>query len=110
MQSKALSILTITSFICLVLTATTEAQGGRGGEEIQLSAGAGQKLIQNLCTQCHGLNQIVRSAGYDQAGWRALIDTMMALPDAQANTITKYLTEHFPERPGRRHSADDAAL
>ena len=101
MKSKALSILTVTGFLYLVLIVPAEAQRGRG-EEIRLPAGAGQQLVQSLCAQCHGLNRITRSSGYDQAGWRALIDTMMALPDAQANTMTKYLTEHFPERPGRR--------
>ena len=100
MKSKALSILTVTGFLYLVLIVPAEAQRGRG-EEIRLPAGAGQQLVQSLCAQCHGLNRITRSSGYDQAGWRALIDTMMALPDAQANTITKYLTEHFPARPGR---------
>jgi len=101
MQSRSLSILTVTGFLYLGLVAPAEAQRGRG-EEVRLPAGAGQKLVQDLCAQCHGLNRITRSSGYDQPGWRALIDTMMALPDAQAITISKYLTEHFPEQPGRR--------
>ena len=98
MQHKALSIVTIAGFLCLVAAVPAEAQSGQG---THLPTGAGQQLVQSLCAQCHGLNRITRSSGYDQAGWRALIDTMMALPDAQANTITKYLTEHFPARPGR---------
>ena len=102
MQSRALSILTVTGLVCLAVAAPAEAQRGRGGQEIQLPEGAGQQLVQNLCTRCHGLNQIVRSSGYDRPGWRALIDTMIALADTQANTISTYLTEHFPERPGRR--------
>ena len=102
MQSRALSILAVTGLLCMAGAAPAEAQRRQGGQEPQLPAGAGQQLVQNLCAQCHGLNRIVSSSGYDRGAWRALIDTMMALPDAQANTIATYLTEHFPVQPGRR--------
>ena len=84
MQSRALSILAVTGLLCMAGAAPAEAQRRQGGQEPQLPAGAGQQLVQNLCAQCHGLNRIVSSSGYDRGAWRALIDTMMALPDAQA--------------------------
>ena len=102
MRSKVFSILTVAGSLCLLLVALAKAQRGQNGQEVRLPEGAGQQLVQSLCAQCHGLNQIVRSSGYDLPGWRALIGTMIALPDAQAATITKYLAEHFPEKPGRR--------
>ena len=102
MRSKVFSILAVAGSLCLLLVALAKAQRGQNGQEVRLPEGAGQQLVQSLCAQCHGLNQIVRSSGYDLPGWRALIGTMIALPDAQAATITKYLAEHFPEKPGRR--------
>ena len=31
-----------------------------------------------------------------------LVATMVAMPDAQSDTVAQYLAEHFPEQPGRR--------
>ena len=100
MRSKVFSVLTVAVFVCLVVTVPGEAQ--RGGQPIQLPEGAGQNIVQGQCTTCHGLNQITRSSGYDQDDWNMLVATMVALPDAQADTVAQYLAEHFPEQPGRR--------
>ena len=100
MRSKVFSVLTVAAFLCLVVAAPAEAQ--RGGQQIQLPAGPGQELVQSQCTQCHGLNQILNSSGYSEDDWEALVASMVALPDAQANTVAQYLAEHFPEQPGRR--------
>ena len=75
-----------------------EAQRGGG----PLPAGEGRELVEAACTQCHGTGQIIRSAGYDEVGWRDLIDTMMELPDGEAAIVTRYLASHFPETTGRR--------
>ena len=102
MRSRALSSLMVAAFVCLVSASPAEAQrGGRGGQ-IELPPGVGQALVQSQCTACHGLNQVVNSSGYDRDTWAALAATMVALPDAQANTVAQYLAEHFPARPERR--------
>lgn len=75
-----------------------EAQRGGG----PLPAGEGRELVEAACTQCHGTGQIVGSAGYDEVGWRDLIDTMMELPDDEAAVVTRYLASHFPESTARR--------
>ena len=105
MRGKAFSILMVVILLGLALGAPGNAQRGRGrgrGQPIELPAGSGQELVQNHCTTCHGLNQIVRSSGYSQDDWEALVASMVALPKAQAHTVAQYLTEHYPERPGRR--------
>ena len=56
--------------LCLLLVALAKAQRGQNGQEVRLPEGAGQQMVQSLCAQCHGLNQIVRSSGYDLPGWR----------------------------------------
>jgi virginiamycin B lyase len=59
-------------------------------------------VVEASCQGCHNLGTIAGTAGYDTAGWKSLIATMVALPDAQAETATTYLATHFPERPGRK--------
>ena len=45
----------------------------------------------------------MRSAGYSTAAeWNRVFSTMIALSDAQANTVANYLAEHFPEDTSRR--------
>ena len=75
--------------------------GGRGRGQVQLPDGAGKEAVDATCGGCHGLNMITGAAGYTQDGWRDLIATMVALPEAQAATITQYLATHFPPKPGR---------
>ena len=102
MRGKAFSVLMVVIPLGLVLAAPGKAQRGRGGQRIELPSGPGRDLVQKQCTECHGLNQIVNSSGFAEDGWEALVASMVTLPDAQANTVAQYLTEHFPERPGRR--------
>ncbi len=102
MRSYVFSVLTVAMFFCLAVAVPAQAQEARGGQPDLLPAGAGQELVQSQCTLCHGLNQIANSAGYDKDDWDMLVGTMVALPDAQANTVAQYLADHFPEQPGRR--------
>ena len=68
-----------------------------------LPEGAGKELVQNHCSSCHTTASITRAAGYGTAGeWRRVMATMIDLPDAQANTMARYLAEHFPEDVSRR--------
>jgi len=68
--------------------------------EYQLPDGEPKALMQGACAACHRLDYIPNSRGYSQDGWRQLIGTMIALPNAQADVVTRYLAEHFPKKPG----------
>ena len=70
--------------MCLSLPATATAQ--RDGAQASLPDGEGKDVVEVSCTACHGLRQIVGSAGYDADGWRDLIRTMVALPDGRSRT------------------------
>lgn len=85
--------------MCLSLPATATAQ--RDGAQASLPDGEGKDVVEVSCTACHGLRQIVGSAGYDADGWRDLIRTMVALPDVEAGRVAGYLAAHFPPRSGR---------
>ena len=79
------------------------AAAGRGrGQAIQMPDGPGKEMVQSVCIACHQLNMITGAAGYDRAGWRALITTMVALPEPQLGTVTSYLATNFPEKPGHK--------
>src|SRR5690606_26824845 len=66
-----------------------------------LPQGEGKALVEQTCIQCHGLTQIIGTAGYSAEDWREVIATMVGMADAQANTISAYLAEHYPPQPGR---------
>ena len=80
------------------------AEAQRGGP-IQLPDGPGKEVVQKRCVTCHPLNQITGAAGYDQAGWKYVIDSMVVLPADQMAAATQYLATHFPEKPGRASDA-----
>lgn len=62
-----------------------------------LPEGPGKELVQVACFSCHPATQISRAAGFDGAErWREVIGSMVRLADAQAETISEYLAEHFP--------------
>ena len=69
----------------------------------ELPPGEGKQLVESLCVSCHPASRIAQSGGYDTAEeWRALMASMLALADAQADTMAAYLAEHFPAKAARR--------
>ncbi|MSR36907.1 MAG: cytochrome C [Gemmatimonadetes bacterium] len=85
--------------LAALFAAASPAASQRGAA---LPAGEGQQIVQATCGACHGLGNIAGSAGYDEAGWRSLFATMVALPDAQARTVASYLAKNFPAKTARR--------
>src|SRR5688500_19777860 len=79
--------------------ATAAAQGQGQQRQVVLPEGQGKEVVQILCTQCHGLNNIANSDGYTQAGWKALIRTMVRMRPEREELVTAYLATHFPEKP-----------
>jgi virginiamycin B lyase len=86
------------AFLCAIAPVAAHAQRG----QVTLPDGPGKEVVQARCTACHGLNQIAGAAGYDQAGWRHLIESMVALPPDQMTAATTYLAANYPAKPGRR--------
>src|SRR5688500_8647489 len=78
---------------------TAAAQGQGQQRQVVLPDGQGKEVVQILCTQCHGLNNIANSDGYTQAGWKALIRTMVRMRPEREELVTAYLATHFPEKP-----------
>lgn len=69
----------------------------------ELPEGEARSLVESVCSTCHGLNLISRSAGFDSVeGWRDFVESMVDLAEPQAHTVSTYLAEHFPAQPERR--------
>ena len=94
--------LRVSLAIAVLSVVAPYAAGAQRGGQIQLPDGPGKDIVQARCISCHGLNQITGAAGYNQEGWKHIIDSMMKLPADQMATATQYLAAHFPEKPGRR--------
>ncbi len=95
---KSILINLIQAMVLLTALPVTAQDGATES----LPEGAGKHLVEFMCVQCHGLNQVTRSSGYNAQQWRDLFGTMVKMADAQANTVAEYLATHFPEKPGRR--------
>ena len=90
----------------LVLTAASvlaafPAHAQQGGQQRTLPEGPGRDIVQASCGSCHGLNNIFGAAGYDEAGWRHVIGSMIALPEAQEAQVVSYLARSFPPTTDR---------
>jgi virginiamycin B lyase len=95
MWRALLSVCSLT----ILLPAPTAAQPG---QQAALPEGEAREVVQAVCTSCHGLNQIVNSAGFNAVGWSDLMSTMVSLPAAEGPMVAQYLAANFPRRPERQ--------
>ncbi|MDH3418075.1 MAG: cytochrome C [Gammaproteobacteria bacterium] len=84
--------------LAAVLPITALAQGA--DPAVQLPEGEPKAFIEGACVACHRLDYLPNARGFTEDGWRALISTMIALPDDLENSVVGYLAEHFPKKPG----------
>src|SRR5437870_1598839 len=67
-------------------------------QDPQLPEGDGKKILQNDCTACHGLDDVVNSH-MDKKGWETLIDSMIsngaAVDDKDKPVLVDYLVKNF---------------
>jgi competence protein ComEA len=63
-----------------------------------LPDGPGKEVLSRVCTQCHGLDQIIELK-QTKAEWSALVDTMVSYgavaKDEEFDTIIDYLAKNF---------------
>ena len=67
-------------------------------QDIQLPDGKAKTLIQNTCTECHGLDMVV-SATMSPEEWKTTLDQMIkrgaTLSKDERETVLEYLTVYF---------------
>jgi len=84
--------------LAAVLPIAALAQGA--DPAVQLPEGEPKSFIEGACVACHRLDYVPNARGFSEDGWRALISTMIALPDDLESSVVGYLAEHFPKKPG----------
>jgi len=100
-KKKYCRALTRATLVLLSLPIVAQSQPP-GRAQAALPAGDAKAFVEGVCTACHQTNLIIGSAGYDQAHWRSLIDTMIKLPEVQAASVTQYLATNFPATTSRQ--------
>ena len=72
-----------------------------------LPEGPGKALVEQVCTQCHNVNQIRNSSGYTKEHWQELIGNMADLNGSpkQRDEIVNYLATNFPPNQKRAPKA-----
>lgn len=65
-----------------------------------LPQGEGESLVREHCSSCHRPEILERAQGYNTISeWRELMATMVALDEARADLIARYLAKHFQSKP-----------
>ncbi|HXJ42108.1 MAG TPA: helix-hairpin-helix domain-containing protein [Bryobacteraceae bacterium] len=91
----------------LVLAASVPAQ------DVVLPDGKAKTLIQNTCSECHGLDTVV-SAAMSPEKWRATVNKMVkkgaTLSPEEIDTVVDYLTVYFAQEKLNINSASSQEL
>lgn len=75
----------------------------------ELPEGKGKEIVQDACSQCHGLQQIIDSKKTPEE-WKDLVNQMIdngaTLTDEQIPIVIDYLAKNFPKADGGMKSND----
>ena len=67
-----------------------------------VDAATGKKLLDELCTQCHELDDVEKHGGDDVSGWakvvRAMVEEGAEITDAQAKQLIPFLAVTYPKQ------------
>lgn len=95
-------------WIVLSLLAVMSLPAVAARETSSLPEGDEKNLVEAVCSGCHSISVITRSAGFASAEeWRALIDSMVDLADPQAETLASYLAQAITPDESRRPTLVD---
>jgi cytochrome c5 len=91
---------------------TVAGKAAAGDGHIDLPGESGKAVVEQMCTPCHGLENIVRSRKTAKE-WGDVVDDMVSRgaqgTDAEIDQVIKYLAKNFgPGSPGAT-PADNAA-
>jgi virginiamycin B lyase len=110
MHVKSLLILTTAASLCAVMSAqgqVVQPTPGVPGDYV-LPDGSAKKLVQDNCTVCHNLRNIVNS-NKSAEDWDNTVNMMMAagapVTREQGEQIKSYLIASFPEKPRPKPAA-----
>jgi competence ComEA-like helix-hairpin-helix protein len=84
--------------VVLVSSSFAVAAASLMAQDIVLPAGKAKTLIENTCTECHGLDQVV-SSPMSSGAWRSTVKSMVkkgaTLSPEEIDTVVDYLSVYF---------------
>lgn len=87
---------------------TAAAKNAANAKSPVLPNGPGKEIVENVCTQCHGLQRIVESHN-SKAVWQDTVEAMYDrgadLDDAEIPIVVNYLSDNFPRAVNVNHAA-----
>src|SRR5258705_187635 len=104
MAKQSLLILTVTASVCAALPALGQAIQPTPGEpgNYVLPEGGAKALVQQNCTICHDLRQVVNS-NKSPDEWQNTVNMMKSagatMTQEESSQIRNYLMASFPEKP-----------
>jgi cytochrome c5 len=95
----AMSLMALAALASFFMASPYMARASLGYATAQdLPEGEGKKILQNSCTACHGLDDVVNSH-MDKTGWTNLIDSMISngasVDDKDKPVLVDYLVKNF---------------
>lgn len=81
-----------------IFSALAVAAAALPADDVILPAGKAKTLIENTCSECHGLDQVLENP-MSAASWRTTVKSMVkrgaALSPAEIDTVVDYLSVYF---------------
>ncbi|ARD22175.1 virginiamycin B lyase family protein [Shewanella japonica] len=97
-QSNLQRLASLTALFTLTLSSTSVLSDDQAS------------IVNQLCSSCHGINNIDRSAGYSQVHWQSLISSMVKLDPNSASQISEYLANNTPPNDKRASTVVDGDI
>jgi len=99
LRKTATWVIAVIAVATILMASPYRAGASRGFTTTQdLPEGEGKKILQNSCTACHGLDDVV-SSHMDKNGWLNLIDSMISngaqVDDKDKPVLVDYLVKNF---------------
>ena len=93
----------------IFMASPSRAGASRAYATVQdLPEGQGKTILQNSCTACHGLDDVV-SSHMDKNGWLSLVESMISngaqLEDKDKPVLVDYLVKNFGPQGGQQAAA-----
>ena len=102
-------LIAVVALTTIVTASPSRARASRAFATAQdLPEGEGKKILQNSCTACHGLDDVVNSH-MDKTGWSNLVDSMISngasVDDKDKPVLIDYLVKNFGPQGGGQQAA-----
>ena len=109
LRKTATWVIAVIAVATILMASPYRAGASRGFATTQdLPEGEGKKILQNSCTACHGLDDVV-SSHMDKIGWLNLIDSMISngaqVDDKDKPVLVDYLVKNFGPPGGGQQAA-----